>query len=700
MRRCKSLTRWLGVLAVMSSIVAEYADVGPIVPVLRRTAMADAPVRPGNSKRSRVIVEPTAFQQSRGPSLDGGVGWLNSAGPIRLEELRGKVVLLDFWTYCCINCHHVLPDLARLEAKYPNELVVIGVHTAKFFAERDTENIRRKVREYGIKHPVVNDADQVIWSRFNVESWPTLVLIDPTGDVLGAVSGEGHYALLDKLIGQLVAKHRAKGDLNSTPIRFFPEDEKPDNTPLLFPGKVTADLEGNRLFIADTAHNRIVITNLQGKSAKVVGSGIPGLVDGPPDKAAFHRPQGMCLAGQNLYVADTENHAIRAIDLKTMHVATVAGNGQQSHRHAGNGPGKSTPLNSPWDVIPQPGSHALLIAMAGPHQIWRYDIDSEIVGVWAGTGAENIVDGTLTTAAFAQPSGLAIDKEGAHLYVADSEVSGIRSITLDKRNHRVETIVGVGLFGFGDVDGLGEEVRLQHCLGIAYGGGKLFIADSYNNKIKVCDPRSRTVETLVGARQPGQGDNPARFYQPGGLSVAGSHLYVADTNNHAIRVVDLKEKTVRTLEIAGLTPPSPATRAPSFPNAQIIAVPAAKVAPSRSLTLDVNLPLAPEFKVNADAPMPYLVETSGAAGRLADEPPIGGGKISPPKRKFPVTISLATPLSAGDKFDLKFSVSAFVCNEGSNLCQVKSYIWTVPVRVAGDGEPQVVLPAVSPPQSP
>jgi thiol-disulfide isomerase/thioredoxin len=625
------------------------------------------------------------------PSLAGGLGWLNTAGPIRLEELRGKMVLLDFWTYCCINCHHVLPDLAKLEEKYKNELVVIGVHTAKFLAERDTENIRRKVREYGIKHPVVNDADQVIWERFHVGSWPTLVLINVDGSYIGAAPGEGNYALLDRVIGQYVAQARARKTLNETPLKFFPENEKPDNTPLLFPGKVLADAAGGRLFIADTAHNRLVLSDLNGKDSQPIGSGLPGLVDGTYATAGFNRPQGMCLVDDTLYVADTENHALRAVDLKSKTVTTLAGNGTQSrwHNTTGTAPGKTTPLNSPWDVVQQPGTQALFLAMAGPHQIWHYNLETGIVSVWAGSSTENIVDGPLQSAAFAQPSGLATD--GTHLFVADSEVSGIRSITLDKRSHRVHTIVGQGLFEFGDVDGIGTQVRLQHCLGVAYSEGKLYIADSYNNKIKVCDPRTAAVETLVGTRQPGDSDNPPQFYQPGGVSVASSRLYVADTNNHAIKVVDLKEKTVKSLALEGLKPPSPAPRAPSFPNAMALSVPTAKVGPGESITLDVTLPLDKGVKVNSGAPMPYLIETPGKTGLLSDQVPATGGRVSPPSSRFTINIPLARPSAAGDAFELKLSLAAFVCNEGSNVCMIKSYVWTIPVSVADGDNSQITL---------
>ena len=647
----------------------------------------DSPRPDGEAVRVQQVAPPEVVR----PSLAGGLGWLNTAGPIRMEELRGKLVLLDFWTYCCINCHHVLPDLAKLEEKYKNELVVIGVHTAKFVAERDTENIRRKVREYGIKHPVVNDANQVLWNRFNVSSWPTLVLVDVDGSYIGSAPGEGNFALLDRVIGQYVAQARARKTLNETPLKFFPENEKPDDTPLLFPGKVLADVTGGRLFIADTAHNRLVLCDLSGKDPQPIGSGLPGLVDGDYTHAGFNRPQGMCLIGETLYVADTENHALRAVDLKNQTVSTLAGNGSQSRRHSSSGsaPGKTTPLNSPWDVIQQPGARALFLAMAGPHQIWHYDLETGIVSVWAGSGTENIVDGSLTSAAFAQPSGLATD--GTHLFVADSEVSGIRSITLDKRSHRVQTVVGKGLFEFDDVDGVGDRVRLQHCLGVAYGEGKLYIADSYNNKIKVCEPRTRAVETLVGTRQPGESDSPPRFYQPGGLSATPAHLYVADTNNHNIRVVDLKTKSVQTLTLDGLKPPSPAPRAPSFPNALALSAPAATVGPGASITLDVTLPLDKGVKVNEGAPMPYLLESPGKTGLLSEQVPATGGKVSPPSQNVTIAVPLAKPAAAGDAFELKLSLAAFVCNEGSNVCMIKSYVWTVPVNVADTGDSHIAL---------
>jgi len=648
--------------------------------------------RPGGGT---VSVRPVALRQVPRLSLEGGTAWINS-GPLRLDDLRGKIVVLDFWTYCCINCHHVLPVLAKLEEKYPNEVVVIGVHTPKFFAERDTENLRRKVREYHIKHPVINDADQVLWERFGVSSWPTLVVLGPHGEPLAANPGEITFEILDRFVGKQIREFQAKKQIDETPLKFSAEIDKPDDSPLLFPGKVLADEKGKRLFISDTGHSRIVVTDLQGKVQQVYGDGTPALKDGPADKAQFNRPQGMCLVGNTLYVADTENHALRAIDLKAKEVKTVAGTGHQTHNLNSHGSGTKTALTSPWDVVLIPHTKHLLIAMAGQHQIWRYDIESEMVGVWAGTGREDITDGPGHDAAFAQPSGLATD--GTSLFVADSEGSAVRAINL--KSGLVQTVAGThdlprgqSLFAFGDADGIGDEARLQHCLGVAYGDGKVYIADTYNNKIKVCSLKSQEVRTIAGEKKPGDGDDPARFYQPGGVSLAGSTLYVADTNNFQIRAIDLKSGAVRTLALDGLSPPPRPKTAPSFARAMIIPVRKMKVAPEKSIKFDVKLPLDENTKVNSDSgSMPYVFEATGKEGLVPADLSSKVEKVDPPASKFTATLALDKEPSAGDEIEVKLSVQAFVCNNNSNLCQIKSYVWTVPVVFTDGGKKTVTLP--------
>src|SRR5437870_11806110 len=208
------LRRWIWTVVV--SLLLSVAGVYGATRFLQaeRSVAAEAPsdavAGQGPAARARVSA----------PELDGAVAWLNTAGPIRLRDLRGKIVLLDFWTLCCINCIHTLPDLARLEKKYPKELVVIGVHSAKFDNEKNSESIRKAILRYEISHPVVNDARMAIWRNYAVRSWPTLVLIDPEGYYLGRVSGEGNYQLLDEVIGKLVQIHRAKKTLNEQPLHF------------------------------------------------------------------------------------------------------------------------------------------------------------------------------------------------------------------------------------------------------------------------------------------------------------------------------------------------------------------------------------------------------------------------------------------------------------------------------------------------
>jgi DNA-binding beta-propeller fold protein YncE len=497
-------------------------------------------------------------ERLRAPELEGGVSWLNTAGPLRLKDLRGKIVILDFWTYCCINCIHTLPDLAKLEKKYANEMVVIGVHSAKFDNEKDSEHIRKAVLRYEISHPVVNDAEMKIWDTYNVSSWPTLYLIDPEGYVVGRGSGEGLYEALDAEVGKLVETHKKKKTLDEKPRRFeLARFQEKGDSPLFFPGKVLADAASDRLFIADSTHHRIVITSLDGKKIAVAGAGTPGNVDGPFATAAFDDPQGMALKGDTLYVADRRNHQIRALDLKAGTVKTVAGNGKQGENRFEGGKALETGLNSPWDLYLK--GDTLFIAQAGFHQIWTLDLAKAMVAPYAGNGRENIADGPLADASLAQPSGLAGD--GTTLYVADSEGSAVRALPLDGTGD-VKTLVGKTtgpdrLFTFGDVDGEGAAVRLQHALGVAYHDGKLYVADTYNSKIKVLDPATRACQTFVGGDGDGWLAGPL-LNEPTGLSIAGGKLYVADTNAHRIRVVDLKTKVVTTLKLQGVEAPKAA----------------------------------------------------------------------------------------------------------------------------------------------
>ncbi|MBD1905713.1 MULTISPECIES: thioredoxin-like domain-containing protein [Cyanophyceae] len=491
----------------------------------------------------------------RAPEFPKNKTWLNTDRPLSIQELKGRVVILDFWTYCCINCLHVLPDLKYLEQKYKDSLTVIGVHSPKFENEKEAENIRQAILRYDIEHPVVVDSNFAIWRHYAVRAWPTLMVIDPESYVIGYMSGEGNRDALDQLISQLIEQHKEQGTINFHELSPILEKQRqPLATPLAFPGKVLAD--GDRLFIADSGHHRIVASTIAGEVLHIIGTGKQGLTDGSFTEAQFFAPQGMALDTENqiLYVADTENHALRRVDLKNQQVQTIAGTGEQSHQiRPHSGAGLETKLNSPWDL--EKVGNSLFIAMAGPHQIWEMQLETGTVSTYAGTGAESCVDGNLDESAFSQPSGITtVDQE---LYIADSEISSIRGVGLGKQA-QVRTVCGSGeLFGFGDVDGEGYDVRLQHCLGVEYAQNSLWVADTYNHKIKRVDPKSGICETVLGGTagfQDGEGTS-ARFSEPSGLSAVGSNLYIADTNNHAIRCVNLATLSVTTIKFPGLCAP-------------------------------------------------------------------------------------------------------------------------------------------------
>ena len=614
----------------------------------------------------------------RAPEIQGGRGWLNTDKPLSIEALKGKVVLLDFWTYGCINCIHIIPDLKKLETKYANQLVVIGIHSAKFQNEKETENIRHIILRYEIEHPVYNDSEFAVWQSYGVRAWPTQVLIDPAGYVVGAASGEGNYDIIDQAVAKLVDEFRKRGELNEEPLKLVLERAKVGDLPLAFPGKIVADAATDRLFIADSNHNRIVVTKLDGTLVETIGTGEVGAADGAFDKATFHRPQGLALSGDTLYVADTENHLIRRVNLKSRNVETIAGTGQQSHDYFQTGPARRIALSSPWEL--QLVGNTLYIAMAGPHQIWKLDLDKDAVSTFAGSGREARLDGALVEAGFAQPSGMAVI--GQTLYVADSESNIIRAIDIPLAH--VKTLVGGDLFEFGDVDGTGDEVRLQHPLGLLAYGDNLLIADTYNHKIKELDPRKQKVTSLFGTGKPGQVDGKSpSFYEPGGLALANGKLYVADTNNHAIRVVDLKTKQASTLRINGLTPPA-TNRSPSetsaAPNAEEIKTAPQQLKAGPNATLEIDAELPPGYHLNTMAPQRYKISVGDNKNLAVDEKIASG---STKDLKLPLRIPL-NAISTGST-NVRAQVTLFYCREdNTGTCHIKTLVWQVPVQITAD----------------
>ncbi|KAF9412305.1 hypothetical protein HW555_009143 [Spodoptera exigua] len=488
--------------------------------------------------------------------------WVNVSEAISLSQhCSDKVVILDFWTYCCINCYHVLPDLAHIEKLHSVEsgLVVIGVHCAKFSNEKESTNVLAAVHRYNIHHPVVNDADSCMWDALGIKCWPTLLILDE-------------------------------------PF----------------------------LAIADTGHNRVLLTDCSGVVVRIVGGKEAGFKDGKLTEAQFNAPQGLCWLSSNvLAVCDTNNHSVRAIHLDEGSVEVLAGTGEQSA--FGDLGGKCLgvqPLASPWDVLlystpdmdmsvrpllppppPPPNSQTvpdkeketakdenkekekkdekrrvLLIACAGSHQIWALFLDTTIWWKYktmcynkmhvlgtcvciAGTGAEAARNSAYpNTAAFAQPSGLTLRMgTSPEIFIADSESSSIRRLALT--TGQVSTLCGgdrnpLNLFAFGDVDDTGIEAKFQHPLGVAYceSSKTLYVADTYNHKIKKVEVGPQKVTTLNPTMI--ETTDPALFNEPSGLSITadGKYLYIADTNNHGIKILNLTKNVCQDFKVRLLEP--------------------------------------------------------------------------------------------------------------------------------------------------
>ena len=595
----------------------------------------------------------------RAPELVGRGGWINAGQDLSLRSLRGKVVLLDFWTFCCINCLHVLEELRPLEERFGDALVVIGVHSPKFEHERDHEALVQAVVRYNVRHPVLDDPNRATWDQYGVRAWPTLYLVDPEGYATAAFEGEGNALKLEGEISRMISEHRRRGTLDETPIEMLPPAT--NGGALRFPGKVATG-PGDFVAVADSGHNRIVVARAVEDGAEVLavaGSGARGVADGSFHEAKFTDPQGLLfLDEETLLVADTGNHLIRRLDLSDQTVSTLAGTGVQARQGASNGAARETALNSPWDLELWDGKVA--IAMAGPHQLWVLDLEEEDVSVLAGSGAEGLADGPVRMAAMAQPSGLSSD--GERLWFVDSETSSLRYLD---RSGRLSTAIGTGLFDFGYNDGPAADALLQHPLGVVADSSAIVVCDTYNSALRRYDLTRSELTTL--ARD--------GLDEPSGAALLGEDLVVADTNNH--RLVNVEPGgEVRPFEVFGLLPPEP------VPVEGPVAARIGPVELAGEVELSASLTISEGQKLDSSLGPP--VQLSIHSDEL-----LSGGTLLLTGDELPARTRLSLN---GDEGDLDVLLRVGTCKEGPGAaCELTERRWRVRVRRGEEGSPRINL---------
>ena len=582
----------------------------------------------------------------RAPELVGAGGWIGTGGrELRLADFRGRILVLDFWTFCCVNCLHVLDELRPLEARFADVLDVVGVHSPKFAHEADHDALLAAVERYEVHHPVLDDPDLTTWSQYAVRAWPTLCVVDPEGYLVHVASGEGHGEGLARLVEQLVAEHDAKGTLRRRGAAYVPPPAA--TTELRFPGKV-ALLPDGTLLVTDTAHHSVVRMAADGESVlRRYGTGERGLTDGPAPR--FAEPQGVLVtAAGEVLVADTANSVVRRLDLESGAAMTVAGTGEVWR------PGRPTAghaleveLSTPWDLAEHDGE--VVLAMAGTHQLWALDLEQGRLRVLAGTTGEGLRDGDALHAYLAQPSGLVSD--GDRLWFVDAETSALRWY----RDGQVGTAIGSGLFDFGHRDGPAAEALLQHPLGVALlPDGSVAICDTYNNAVRRYEPATGEVSTLA-----------TDVAEPSGAVVVGGELVVVASAAHRL------ERPVAPGVMARVDGPARQTQRP-----------ASDVAPGPVRLEVVFEPPPGQHLDERDGPATRLVVTASPPELLVS----GAGAATGLSRELVLTEAITEGV-------LHVAATAASCDEGVEhpACHITQQDWGIPVRVVAGGADRVPL---------
>ncbi|GAA6525098.1 NHL domain-containing thioredoxin family protein [Intrasporangium sp. DVR] len=607
----------------------------------------------------------------RAPELVGR-GWLNTGGrALSLADLRGRVLVLDFWTFCCVNCLHVLDELRPVEQQYPDALTIVGVHSPKFEHEADPDALTAAVERYAVHHPVLDDPDLVTWRAYAARAWPTLVVVDPEGYVVASMSGEGHGPGLAALVGELIGEHTAKGTLQPGDDPYVPPP--PADTALRFPGKVVA-LDDGSFVISDTANHQIVHLDPDLVTERARWGG----------HETLNEPQGVVLAtravrdrlGVDLLIADSVNHQVKGLCFADGTIRALAGTGRQLRERSGGGPALGQDLSTPWDLAWL--GDRLLIAMAGTHQLWAWTpgdtVEAGVVHVVGGTTNEGLRDGPAGEAWFAQPSGLSTAADGARVWIADSETSALRSVSPVRGGADgpgsdlvVETHVGAGLFDFGHRDGVAAQALLQHPLGVTeLPDGSVAISDTYNGAIRRYDPVRGEVTTL--ARDLAEPSDAAVERDP---ETGETRLVVVESAAHRLTRIPLPEAAQRVDGPAHRTQRPPTELAPGQVRLAVTFV------PPKGQKLDDRW---------GD---PTMLDVSASPeGLLVD----GGGRA----RGLSRTLTLASGIRSGT---LHVSVQAAACDGDPDTgvvpehaaCHLFQQDWGIPLTLVQGGPTHLTL---------
>jgi len=599
----------------------------------------------------------------KAPELIGDTWFGTANARLGIEDFRGRFLLLDFWTLCCVNCHHVLAELRAVEEKFEAVLTVVGVHSPKFEYEKLPESVAAAISRHEIEHPVLNDPNMATWKSYGVRAWPTLVLVDPRGDIIATFSGEGHAHAISALLEKLIPEYQASGELVSGEGLY--KAPKPSHSFLKQPGKVAVIPEGYRhllggadLLVSNSGGHDLVAVSSEGLDTPIarIGSGSRGTLDGSWDTAQFAEPYGVVFLDPelaqkleaHLIIADTANHLIRSVNLETKSVTTLAGTGLPwMHNDPTSGAARSINISTPWDVEIFQGQ--LVIAMAGEHRIWKYDVDSQTLGIFAGTTNEGLVDGSSDTAWFAQPSAVVASKvTPGRLWIIDAETSALRFW----QNDHISSVVGKGLFDFGHLDGLAQDALLQHPLGLSeLPDGDLLIADTYNRAVRRYSPKTGSVSTI--ARD---------LSEPSDVDIIttakGPMLVVAETAANRVSLVPI-ELGVLVQEDALRT-----VRAPLRVK-------------SGAATIEVTFTAPPGQKLDARyGPSTYLVVSATPKEFLLS----GGGGGHELRRQITVNSEISEGV-------LHISAKGASCDiaEEAAQCHIHQQDWGIPLELGEDG---------------